>query len=156
MEITSRHIHWNFLLIENIPSFFKLPYFLSGRPLAVSNIQLNAALKNNIVQIDSTVTAQDDIVKYKVERSNNGTDFTTVSTVSASSSNKYSITDASGNVFYRVSAIDINGQFMSSIVVVKAGSYKVQSELLVQLIDLQGRIAITRMLLQVKRSPKRS
>lgn len=58
---------------------------------------------------------------YELERSNNGQDFSIISTTNAAGSSKYSYTDnnapTSGTVYYRLKSVDIDGKFQYSSIV---------------------------------------
>ena len=82
-------------------------------PVAFTSIQ--AAVKNNEIQVDWNVAQQYGVSKYEVERSANGADFTKMAVVSAKSNSMdtYQWIDASpvyGTNYYRVRAIHQDGK----------------------------------------------
>jgi len=90
-------------------------------PLPVNFIGL-VANRNSATSISLKwdVSEEVNVDRYEVQRSENGTSFTTVGTVSANAKTIYSFTDNNapkGNLFYRVRNIDIDGSSKYSGVV---------------------------------------
>ncbi len=87
--------------------------------MAVSNISISATIKNSYPSINWTVTNNNDVVEYLVERSYNAKDFETIASILNENKNNYSYDDKAalnGTIFYRIKAIEKDGnQKMSSI-----------------------------------------
>jgi hypothetical protein len=89
-------------------------------PLPVSFTGLNYRRSGNGVELIWNVAGEQDVLRYEVERSTNGRDFTKIGEVTATRNAAYSFTDAAavaGPNFYRVRNIDADGRFKYSPVV---------------------------------------
>ena len=83
-------------------------------PLPVRSIAVTAtALANKQVAVKWITVGESNVANYKVERSSNGTSFTTLATASPSTSHNYSFVDATipsgAGVYYRIKATDNTG-----------------------------------------------
>lgn len=90
-----------------------------GVVLPIKDINLKAQVVNNQADINFTVVDQTDISYYIIERSEDGKEFTEVSTIYSDPSMSYSTEDYSltNNNYYKVIAVDKDGdQYSSSIV----------------------------------------
>ena len=91
-----------------------------GDILPVKIANLNATTNNNSVAISFDALNETNIEKYNIERSSNGTNFTTVGSLSAfnnSSERTYHFTDvnvATGTYLYRIAIVDKNGKISYS------------------------------------------
>ncbi len=87
-------------------------------PLPVNFIGLVAnRTTDNTVQLKWDVSEEINVNEYQVERSSNGSNFTTVGTVVAKGKSIYSFTNyntSAGTLFYRVRSVDIDGRFKYS------------------------------------------
>ena len=95
--------------------------FITGVALPVKLSSFNVTSKNNDALLGWTVENQDATSShFEIERSTNGTDFSSIGTVNATSESKatYSYTDEninlSGTVYYRLKMVDKDGQFAYS------------------------------------------
>lgn len=109
-------------------TFVNSPTWTTGlgcTTLPVHFINIQATKKNNGVLIDWAVADELDIVRYEIERSVDGSNFSTAGTVMATRSNSYSWLDASPlnqTSYYRVKSVDISGvKKYTGIVKVVAG-----------------------------------
>ena len=94
--------------------------------LPVTYTSIKATKQNKDIRVDWEVAEESGIQKYEVERSADGINFTKVGEVTArgnNSSESYSWLDGNtlaGNNYYRIRAIELDGKFLvSKIVVVK-------------------------------------
>jgi hypothetical protein len=81
-------------------------------PLPVNFYSVNIIDKNGVPQLNWKVGNEFNIKKYEIQRSENGTNFTTIAAINANGSNDYSWNDflvISGRIFYRIAAIEISG-----------------------------------------------
>lgn len=91
--------------------------------LPVTIASVKAALQNNDIAIDWRVENEINIEKYAIERSANGSDFTTIATIAAKNSGTYNIygwidvTAYAGANFYRIKVYEKNGGVKYSAVV---------------------------------------
>jgi len=92
--------------------------------LPVTLTGIKASLQNNKVAVEWTVENENNIVKYEVEKSVNGSDFSTAGVVEAlagsSAHNTYNwldVSPAQGANFYRIKIYDRNGETRYSTVV---------------------------------------
>jgi hypothetical protein len=111
--------------------------FGPGRPLAIDVITIQAKAKNNGVQVDWQAKTEQDMDKYEVEKSIDGSNFSKQNTTAAIGNSNvpvnYGWFDAApvkGNNFYRVKAFD------------KAGAIKYTSIVNVNFGKLQPAISI--------------
>src|SRR5690606_30898410 len=68
---------------------------------------------------------EEDLADYQIERSVDGSRFETIGTVAAAGANNYGFADTkpvAGKSFYRIKAVDIDGKFMYSPIVVLNGT----------------------------------
>ena len=105
---------------------FRIVFQKSTIILPLKFVSIKASLKNKDIQVEWAVAQETGVQKYEVERSADGISFGKVGEVAAkgnSTSENYNWLDAhptTGNNFYRVRSIDIDGKFLfSKIVVVK-------------------------------------
>ncbi|MGC4104139.1 T9SS type A sorting domain-containing protein [Ferruginibacter sp.] len=96
-------------------------------PLPVKLISFGAQYDNNAAKIDWTIAQAEDGISYELQRSSNGSSFTTINTQQGDAIKKqFSYTDASitfGKWYYRLQMADRNGKVTySDIVFVKAGT----------------------------------
>lgn len=96
-------------------------------PLPVSFIGLLANRNNNdnSVILKWDVTEEVNVQEYQVERSDNGSYFTPVGSVSAKGKSLYSFTNynvPSKTVFYRIRSVDLDGRFKYSGIVKLSGN----------------------------------
>jgi hypothetical protein len=89
--------------------------------LPLSDITLNGVYSRNQIDLLWSSTDNSDVKEYAIERSNNGADFVEIGTVknTGDASIRYSyvdpLNDFTGNaVYYRIKAIDVNGNFKYS------------------------------------------
>lgn len=104
---------------------FKIIYKTTTTPsttLPVTFAAVSGAWLNNKISIDWKVESEINIANYMVQRSANGIDFTDLNsnaiTAGNKTSNSYKWTDEyplSGNNFYRIKSIDLNGAIHYSI-----------------------------------------
>jgi len=98
-------------------------YFRPSGPLPVDFISLNVTTIAGSIQLNWKVAAEKNVVRYEVERSNNGSSFEKLGSVAATRADAYRYTDASpfsGVNYYRIRSVDANGQYtFSNIVQVK-------------------------------------
>ena len=91
---------------------------LFASSLPVKNILLSAtALANKQVALKWTTVGESNVASYKVERSTDGTTFTTLATISPETSQSYSFLDASVTEsanYYRIKSTDNTGAFSYS------------------------------------------
>jgi len=95
-------------------------FFPEGASLPVKFKAVNAKKANSSVVVTWDVAEEIDVVKYEIERSVNGKDFSKVGEISASNKASYSFTDfnpVQGVGFYRVRNVDTDGQSKYSSVV---------------------------------------
>jgi hypothetical protein len=111
--------------------------FGSFGPLAIDVLTIKAQAKNNGVQVDWTSKTEQDMDRYELERSFNGTSFSNIKTTAAVGNSpvavNYSWLDASpqvGNNFYRIKAIDKAG-LIKYTNIVKVGFGKTATEITV-------------------------
>jgi hypothetical protein len=86
---------------------------ISAAPLPVSFLGIVANRKDNGVHVKWDVAEEIDVREYHLEKSTNGSTFSTVGVVGAQGKSLYSYTDPvskSGVVFYRVKSVDIDGR----------------------------------------------
>ncbi|HMK03339.1 MAG TPA: T9SS type A sorting domain-containing protein, partial [Ferruginibacter sp.] len=105
---------------------FRIVFHSSVVVLPVKFISIKAIQKNKDIQIDWSVAEESGIKKYEIERSADGTGFNKAGEITArgnNSSESYYWLDASpvtGSNYYRVRAVQQDGEFLlSKIVVVK-------------------------------------
>ncbi len=88
-----------------------------GIPLPVQFNSIKVSGNNSAATIDWTVSTEANIEEYKVQRSYNGTDFSTLAKINATGSNNYVWNDLqplSGKSFYRVVAVEKSGKELNS------------------------------------------
>lgn len=81
-------------------------------PVTINSFTAN--LVNGRTQLKWSVGTEDNVNRYEVERSQNGTDFITVAEVLANASSSYSTTDARpplGANYYRLKTVDNDGSY---------------------------------------------
>ena len=92
----------------------------NAAPLPVTFTGFVARKSGNSVQAIWNVAGERDVLRYEVERSTNGRDFTLAGTVTATGAAAYSFTDnqpISGVSFYRVRNVDVDGKFRYTAIV---------------------------------------
>lgn len=104
--------------------------FKQQAPLPVTFVSVSGIRNTQGVKVDWKVTAERNIRNYEVERSNDGRNFASAGTVTASGNSStdliYSYTDQTApatTVFYRIKSTGFNGEVKYSIVV-KVGAGK--------------------------------
>jgi uncharacterized repeat protein (TIGR01451 family) len=138
-------------------------------PLPVTLTSFKAALNGDVVNVTWKTSLEENIKQFEVERSANGVDFITIGTVRPGQTS-YLFTDQqplTGFNYYRLKMVDIDGAYKHSPVVLvnvkneasiisslypNPGNGNIQLKLqgviegnvLVQVIDLQGRPLVTR------------
>lgn len=92
--------------------------FGPGRPLAIDVITIQARAKNNGVQVDWRAKTEQDMDRYEVERSVDGSNFSKQNTTAAIGNSNvpvnygwFDATPVKRNNFYRVKAFDRSGNF---------------------------------------------
>ena len=88
--------------------------------LPVNFVSFNAQAENIGTKLTWQVADQIDVVRYEVERSSNGNQFSKIGEVAAADVTTYSFTDrhpAQGTVYYRVKNVDVDGKFKYSTIV---------------------------------------
>lgn len=99
-------------------------------PVHFSSIRANE--KNAGIQLDWSNYTESDVTHYAVERSGNGSNFSTIATIKANKNDggqaDYSFTDVTaekGNNFYRIKSVESNGKLnISNVVKIKSGASK--------------------------------
>lgn len=92
-------------------------------PLPVRLLELKAQPRSNAIDLSWTVSHEENLSRYEIEKSNRGRDFTSIGTVAARNSLAgftYGFTDLSpfaGNNFYRLKMIDADGHYSYSSVI---------------------------------------
>jgi hypothetical protein len=118
MPVLPSGLYWN---IHYNPDNISLA-IVNIAPLPLTFISIKATNKDEGIQIEWNTEMEVNVQDYKVERSTDGAHFSEVGAVKAigSGANHYSWLDASpanGNNFYRVKAVDMDGQFKYTSVV---------------------------------------
>lgn len=102
--------------------------FRTATVVPVTFVSVKAAQLGGNIAVEWKVANQLNIVKYEVEKSADGTNFTKVGTISASNSTTYNWLDQNvvrGYNYYRIKSLDNNGQVKyTEIVKVLAGNGK--------------------------------
>lgn len=101
-------------------------YYSVAATLPVNFISFNAKKEGSNTKLNWNVAQQDNVARYEVERSSNGTSFSKIGQVAASDITTYSFVDAQpvlGTVYYRVKNVDNDGKFKySTVISLKEGS----------------------------------
>jgi len=99
-ESGDQPVHKNLVIAEGVA-------LLS--PVVFSSYQ--ASLQNNNAVVNWSTTKEDNITRFILEKSSNGTDFTTAAAITAKGWGSYSFTDYafSGKAYYRLKMVDIAG-----------------------------------------------
>jgi len=109
------------LFVDN----FRTNAFASQIILPVNFSYFNVSATNQGVLLTWLVSEEVNVGRYEVERSSNGKAFSKIASVNANSSVSYTYTDAgysTGSNYYRIKAVDRDGKFKySSVVLYKAG-----------------------------------
>jgi len=105
-----------------------------GAPLPVDFIGVvaNRNSSNNTVDLKWDVSSEVNVSEYAVERSTNGSSFTTVGTIAAKGKSIYAFTNynvPSTTVFYRIMSRDIDGRTKYSGIVKLAGNNSYSDQL---------------------------
>ena len=92
----------------------------TGNPLLIGMVSFNGQPLAKGVQLTWNMSSQDNIQSFSVQRSVNGSDFTTIEDVATNSSRNYSFTDldlpiTAGKLYYRLEANFSNGNYYSNI-----------------------------------------
>lgn len=111
-----------FVTLPNVTTFvsFALGTTRSEIPLPVTFVSIEAKAVANGTQVSWKVADQIDVLRYEVERSSNGVNFSTIGAVPAADVSAYAFIDrtpASGTVYYRVKNVDVDGRFKYSTIV---------------------------------------
>ena len=116
-------------LTPNQDAILVFDNFLSNpelAPLPVNFISFNAQKVSNSTQLTWKVGEEDNVKGYEIERSTDGSKFTSVGFVPASGKTTYTFSDAQttqGTVFYRIRNVDNDGKFKySNILSLKNGA----------------------------------
>lgn len=143
---------------------------LNSTVLPIKLESFTATSRTNTVNLDWKVSSEINISKYEVERSNNGTEFKSISSLSARNSANYSSVDnspLSGFNYYRLKITENDGRFSySDVQKVKVDGKSLSinavypnpasdnitlsinnnssTEAVIQIIDFNGRIVSTR------------
>jgi len=91
-----------------------------GAPLPVKFSGFDAKKEGSGVRLTWNVETEENLAGDQVEKSNDGTRFSTIGTVQAEGRSSYSFVDAqplSGKIFYRIKSLDIDGKYQYSPVV---------------------------------------
>jgi hypothetical protein len=102
-------------------------------PLPVNFGGVTATKTNAGVNIKWNILSEINTEKYEVERSNDGSNFNSISTITATNASLYNYTDVSAitnTIFYRIKAIDKNGSYQYSNII-KLNSSNSQQEFIV-------------------------
>ena len=96
-----------------------------GVALPVTLKSVSASIKGAAVEISWKVENENSIMKYEIEKSKNGVDFSAIGALNAQNKNSYSYTDAStvsGVMYYRIKVVSANGTAKYSYIIsVKQG-----------------------------------
>ncbi len=90
---------------------------VNATTLAVRNVQFDAVKEKEAVKLQWKVDGDKHVINYKVERSSNGLDWTTISTINANNEPSYKTYDnspLSGRVHYRLRIETMDGKFTYS------------------------------------------
>lgn len=88
-----------------------------GAPLPVKFSGFDAKKEGSGVRLTWNVETEENLAGYQVEKSNDGTRFSTIGTVQAEGRSSYSFVDAqplTGKTFYRIKSLDIDGKYQYS------------------------------------------
>jgi hypothetical protein len=121
---------YNFVVDNNAASAAQDRFYIVFKPvtvLPVTFVQVQAAAQASKIAVTWQVAGEQNIARYRVQRSADGRNFATVASVVANSAAQYGYTDAqplSGTNFYRIASIENTGvEKYSSIVKVAIGKY---------------------------------
>lgn len=91
---------------------------LSQIPLPVNFIGFEAKKANSSVELTWKVAGEENVLRYEVEKSEDGRTFTRIGSVLSSGNDTYTFTDAngSGTAYYRIKNVDGNGKFKFSTI----------------------------------------
>ncbi len=127
----------------------------NAAPLPVTFTSFVARRAGGSIQAIWNVAGERDVLRYEVERSTNGRDFTTVGTVTATGAAAYAFTDnqpVAGVSFYRVRNVDADGKFRytgivrvntSERIAIKAYPQPVRGQLTIEHPVVSGKGSIT-------------
>jgi len=128
----------------------------SQAPLPVSFTNFSVRKLGAGVQAAWNVAGEKDVLKYEIERSTNGRDFTKIGEVAATGGNTgYLFTDAqpvNGVAFYRVRNIDLDGKFkytqvarlnLSKVIALRAFPQPAKNEVTIEHGNVSGKGMIT-------------
>lgn len=114
----------------------------ASSPLPVNFISLDVRKEYSGVKLTWKVADEINVLKYEVERSDDGKNFVKVGEVMAGSQSEYSFITSQSAKFYRIKSVDIDGKYKYSTIVrfnggktevlIKAFPMPVQNELTVQ------------------------
>jgi len=93
---------------------------ISGAPLPVTFLGIVAKKENNGVEVTWDVAEEENVKGYIIERSTNGSSYSSIGFVNANAKPVYKFIDdqpAAGNSYYRVRNVDYDGQSKTSNVV---------------------------------------
>lgn len=109
------------LVVDN----FRTNGFTSAITLPVNITYFNAAAVTGGIKLTWMVSDESNVNRYEIERSSNGKSYSKIGQVSASGVVSYTYTDAAyntGSNYYRLKAVDNDGKFKySSVVLFKVG-----------------------------------
>lgn len=88
-------------------------------PLPVNFIGLDAKKSAAAVQLTWKVAGEENVLRYEVEKSENGRNFTNIGSVQSSGKDTYTFIDANGTgtAFYRIRNVDGDGKYKYSTIV---------------------------------------
>lgn len=110
----------------NLPSSFTIVYNTNNvvlrylTTLPVKLISFDAQKKAGATELNWKVASEENVERYEIERSNDGSHFSNIGSVNASRQNNYSFVDASSLptiTFYRIKVVDADGKYSYSIIV---------------------------------------
>lgn len=110
-------------------------------PLPVDFIGLVAKRNNDAVDLKWDVTDEVNVAEYQVEKSTNGTSFSSVGSVSAKGKSIYTFTNynvGSNNLYYRIKSVDIDGRYKYSGVIRLTGSNSYSNKLTLYPVPVKG------------------
>ncbi|HET7898087.1 MAG TPA: T9SS type A sorting domain-containing protein, partial [Flavisolibacter sp.] len=92
---------------------------LSQIPLPVTFIGFEAKKANSAVQLTWKVAGETNVVRYEIEKSDDGRNFVTVGNIQSNGGSTYTFTDPinNGTAFYRIKNVDNDGKYKYSSIV---------------------------------------
>ena len=100
---------------------FRIVFVSAARALPITFTSFKAYQQNNNIALDWKVENEFNMKQYEIQKSTNGKDFSSVSTVGAKRNNSSSVSyqwvdvnPANGNNFYRVRSVNMDGKVLYS------------------------------------------